>query len=220
MTRVITTIGLVAALAMPMTVSAQSQRRSADRGPENEPRGPGPVPVPRYPYAGEWDGTVAMEGANAQTRIAMKFTVSDGSRQSYAGETTMPGRAAMPHLNISAAPLTTAGEKTSGSVARRSPGTPETGSGPSAPAAPERDILASGDRALLLYHAPTKSMALCDEGHRCIGLATLTWDETGSDGTKYAYTANLVAADTIKGTVTVTKGSSSQTGTFTLTRRK
>ena len=221
MTRTMTTIGMIAALMVPAVAGAQSLPRTAGGGPDGGAKGPAPVQVPRYPYAGTWEGSVAIEGTPAPINVAMKFTVADGARQSYAGETTIEGRSALTHTNISAAPLAESRNSAAAPpMLRRSAGAAETGSGPSAGAVPDRDILAAGDYALLLYHSPTKTMALCDEGHRCIGLATLTWDEQGADGTKYSYSASLVEANTLKGTVVVTKNSSSATGTFTLNRKK
>jgi hypothetical protein len=84
------------------------------------------------------------------------------------------------HLNVSSVPAEDTQAKTADApIARRSPG----GGQPAASSladgsAGERDTLAKGDHALLLFHSPTKTMVLCDEGHRCIALAKLTWDET------------------------------------------
>jgi hypothetical protein len=119
-------------------------------------------------------------------------------------------------------PASESAKTTDAPVARRSPGGGGQGTAASLAEGPaaERDTLAAGDHALLLYHTPTKSMLLCDEGHRCVALASLTWQETAADGTRYAYVAKLVSADGITGTVTVTNGSKTQTGTFALGRRK
>jgi hypothetical protein len=208
------------AMAIAAGAAAQSLPRSANGGGDAAGKNP-PVQVPRYPYAGAWEGSLTLDGGAAKTGtpIAMKFTVADGAKQSYDGETTIEGRAAAKHLNISAAAAAEAPGQT-GQVLRRSAGTSPTAA-LAAGSAPEMDTLAAGDRALLLYHTPTRSMLLCDDGHRCVALATLTWEEQGADGRKYAYSAQLAAADTLTGTVTVTHGSAAtQTGTFTLTRRK
>ena len=155
----------------------------------------------------------------------MAFKVADAERQSYNGETTIDGRA-QTHLNVSAAPATEGGSKTTSepAIARRSPGGGQPANNSladgSSSAPIERDVLAKGDSALLLFHTPTKSMLLCDEGHRCIALAQLTWEETAADGRKFAYSAKLVSADAINGTVTISKDGKSETGTFTLARRK
>src|SRR5262245_61895358 len=109
-----TTIGLCT-LAM-----AQSLPRTANGGPEGGAKGPGAVPVPRHPYAGSWEGTLATDGATP-SRMTIHFKVADGARQAYSGETILDGRTAVPHVNISAAPDET--PKLDGPVmARRSGG--------------------------------------------------------------------------------------------------
>ena len=221
--RTSTSMLLVMVLAVPVAAGAQSLPRSAGGGPENA-KGGGSVPVPRYPYAGEWEGSLELDktaGAAQKQKIAMRFTVVDGARQSYGGETSIDGRQTLQHVNISAASEPRASSPSSSSVARRSPGNAAPASGPSASSG-DVDILGPADSARLLYHAPTKSMALCSNDGRCIGLATLTWQERGADGREYAYSATLSAADTISGTVKITNGKTGGdvTGTFTMTRQK
>ena len=74
---------------------------------------------------------------------------------------------------------------------------------------------------MLVHHTPTKSMLLCDQGGRCVALATLTWEERDREGRRYSYTATLTGADSITGTVTVTdaRGKTSM-GKFALVRQK
>lgn len=223
MTRMIRTlVMLTTALATAAPIAAQQALpRSASGGPGDGGKGPAAVAVPRHPYAGNWDGTLSVDGANAPVKIAMALTVADAERQAYNGQTTIDGRTAQTHLNISSAPASDSAKATDAPIARRSPGGGDTAPAPLAEGpAPERDTLAAGDHALLLFHTPTKSMLLCDEGHRCVTLASLSWQETGADGTRYAYTAKMVSADTINGTVTITKGDKTQNGTFTLGRTK
>ena len=220
MKRTIPTLAVLLALAAPLP--AQQMRRTAAT-PDDANKPSAAVPVPRHPYAGNWDGTLSIEGSKTPMKVAMAFKVADAERQSYNGETTIDGRA-QTHLNVSAAPATEGGSKTTEpAIARRSSGgqpaaTSLADGSSSAPI--ERDVLAKGDSALLLFHTPTKSMLLCDEGHRCIALAQLTWEETGADGKRYAYSAKLVSADAINGTVTITKDGKSEAGTFALARRK
>lgn len=221
MRRTITTLLVALALATPL--AAQQMRRTAAGGGDEAPGAA--VPVPRHPYAGNWDGTMTIGDSKPAMKVTMAFKVADAERQSYSGETSIEGRATQAHLNVSAAPLAEGGSKTTTdtAIARRSSGGGQPANTSladgSAPTPIERDILAKSDKALLLYHTPTKSMLLCDEGHRCIALASLTWDETGADGKRYAYSAQLASADTIKGTVTVTKDGKSETGTFALNRK-
>jgi len=217
MKKAIPTIIVALALAAPLSAQQVMRRTAGGGGPE---AGPGAVPVPRHPYAGNWDGTLTIDGGSAAAKIAMSFSVADAERQSYNGETTINGRA-QAHMKISAAPAGEAQSKTTDApIMRRSSGGGQAplSDGTSAPI--ERDNLARGDSALLLFHTPTKSMLLCDEGHKCIALASLTWEETGADGKLYAYAAQLVSADKIDGTVTVTKDGKKETGKFSLARKK
>ena len=220
MKRTISTLVLALAIAAPMAAQ-QSLPRSANGGSGQPEKGPGAVPVPRHPYAGNWDGTLTVDGAKAPVKMAIAFKVADAERQSYSGETTIDGRA-QAHLNVSAVPAeATQAKAGDATVARRSPGGGQPANSSLADgSAGERDTLAKGDHALLLFHTPTKTMVLCDEGHRCIALATQTWEETGADGKRYAYSAMLVSPDTISGTVKVTKDGKTETGTFSLARRK
>jgi hypothetical protein len=223
MKRTIPTLILaISALAIAAPLAAQqSLPRSASGGSGQPEKGPGAVPVPRHPYAGNWDGTLAIDGAKAPVKVAIAFKVADAERQSYSGETTIDGRG-QAHLNVSSVPAEDTQAKTADApIARRSPG----GGQPAASSladgsAGERDTLAKGDHALLLFHSPTKTMVLCDEGHRCIALAKLTWDETAADGKRYAYRAMLVSPDTINGTVKISKDGRTETGTFSLARQK
>jgi hypothetical protein len=227
MKRAIPTIVVAITLAAPLAAQQQSLPRSANGASGEAAKGPGAVPVPRYPYAGQWNGTIAFDDAKAPVNVAMAFKVADGDRQSYSGETTIDGRH-QTHMRISAAPASDALPKTlDGTVMRRSPGGGNAGATSLAEgSAPERDTLAAGDHALLLFHAPSKTMVLCDESHRCIDLASVSWEEAAADGTRYAYVGKLVSADTIEGTVTVTKGDKAdtadktKTGTFKLSRGK
>jgi len=222
MKRITTVVGVLASVfVISAGTAAQSLPRTANG--TGAPGGPGSaVQVPRYPYAGAWEGSLSLDGTAQKTAapVVITFTVADGAKQAYDGETTIDGRTAAKHVNISAAvpAAATDGPGQTGQMLRRSAGTsPALAPG----SAPEMDTLASGDHALLLFHAPTKSMLLCDEGHRCVTLAPLTWEEQGADGRRYAYSAQLTAADTLAGTVSVTDGSAPpQTGTFTLSRKK
>jgi hypothetical protein len=151
----------------------------------------------------------------------MSFSVKDGARQAYSGETRIGTQPATTHTNISAA--AEAGPADAGGAApmRRSSGAPASGASGSGPSAPELDTLSAGTHALLVRHAPTQSMLLCDQGGRCVTLATLTWEERDREGRRYSYAAKLTGADTISGTVTVQDaGGRTSTGTFTLARQK
>jgi len=224
MTRTIRTLVILAgAITISAPASArQALPRSANNGPAEGANGPAAVAVPRHPYAGSWDGTLTMDDTKAPVKLAMAFQVSDAERQAYGGETIINGGPKQAHLNISSAPASETDKSAAAPIARRSPGDGgQAGStGLADGSATERDTLANADHALLLFHTPTKSMLLCDDGHRCVALASLTWQEIGTDGARYAYTAKIVSADAVTGTVTVTNGSKTQTGTFALARRK
>jgi hypothetical protein len=125
--------------------AAQSLPRSANGG--CDPAGKvTPVQVPRYPYAGAWEGSLALDGgaAKAPSRVLINFSVADGAKQAYDGDTTIDGRAAAKHVNISSASAPEGGEKTaSAPVMRRSAGTsPSPALAPGS--APEVDTLAAG----------------------------------------------------------------------------
>ena len=214
----IVSLTLIALAVSPVVAKDQERRRAPAGGPESA--GPAPTQVPRYPYAGKWEGTFSMTdatGGPATSPLAMTFVVKDGARQSYDGETRLGAGAALAHTNVSAA-ATSSGSTQEAAAMRRSRSAPPASSGPSA-ASVEMDTLAAGTHAQLVHHTPTRSTLLCDQGGRCVTLATLTWEEQDRRGRKYEYSAKLVGADSIAGSVTITdQAGRKSSGTFELKR--
>jgi hypothetical protein len=227
MKRLIVIAAAVAATTVSISLAAegQAQRRSSTGAPDAAGR-PAPVQVPRHPYAGSWAGRLALTdaaGAETTNTLSMTFSVKDGARQAYGGETRLGTQPALAHANISSAADAAPADAASAAPMRRSSGAPAGSSSPGGPSAstPELDTLASGTHAMLVHHTPTQSMLLCDQGGRCVTLAALTWEERDRGGRRYNYVAKLTGADTITGTVTVTDvGGRTSTGTFTLARQK
>ena len=227
MKRLIVIAAAVAATTVSTSFAAedQAQRRSSTGAPDASGR-PAPVQVPRHPYAGGWEGRLALTdaaGAETTSTLSMTFSVKDGARQAYSGETRLGTQPAMTHTNISSAADAAPADAGGAAPMRRSSAAPAGGASPSGPSAatPELDTLAAGTHAMLVHHTPTQSMLLCDQGGRCVTLSTLTWEERDRAGRRYSYAAKLTGADTITGTVTVTDaGGGTSTGKFTLTRQK
>ena len=216
----IVSLTLIALAVSPVVAKDQERRRAPAGGPESA--APAPTQVPRYPYAGSWEGTLSMTdatGAPATSPLAMKFVVKDGARQSYDGETRLGAGAALAHTNVSAAAdVPSSGTTPEAASMRRSRSAPPASSGPSA-ATSEIDTLAAGTHAQLVHHTPTRSTLLCDQGGRCVTLATLTWEEQDRRGRRYEYSAKLTGADKIAGSVTITDQSGKKSsGTFELKR--
>ena len=224
MKRLIVIAAAFAATTTSLAAQDQAQRRSPAGAPDATGR-PAPVQVPRHPYAGAWEGKVALTdaaGAESTTALVMSFAVKDGARQAYGGESRLGTQPAMAHTNISAAPDASAERPDAGTgpAMRRSAAAPATSSGPSA-STPEIDTIAAGTHAMLVHHTPTKSLLLCDQGGRCVTLATLTWEERDRGGRRYNYTARLTGANTLTGSVTVTdaSGKVQSSGKFELSRK-
>jgi hypothetical protein len=227
MQRLIVIAAALAATTVSTSLAAgdQAQRRSSTGAPDAAGR-PAPVQVPRHPYAGAWDGRLTLTdaaGAETTSTLSMNFSVKDGARQAYSGETRLGAQAAVTHTNISSATDAAPADAAGAATMRRSSGAPAGGASASGPSAstPDLDTLGAGTHAMLVHHSPTQSMLLCDQGGRCVTLATLTWEERDRRGRRYSYAAKLTGADTITGTVTVTDaGGSTSTGKFVLARQK
>ncbi len=105
--RVLLFVGLVAvtpAAGFSQTMAA----RSAAPTPGTDGGPGGAVAIPRNPYAGEWEGTMAERGAAADaatTPMTMSFAVADAAAQTYSGQTIVAGSAPSAHLNFDAVPV-------------------------------------------------------------------------------------------------------------------
>jgi hypothetical protein len=70
-------------------------------------------------------------------------------------------------------------------------------------------LVARGNRSLM-----------CDNGGRCAAIPVAKWESKGLGGQSWIYTATLVTADKIEGTVTMKDGAAEkEVGTFSLARQ-
>ena len=105
--RMMLVIASALVLATPEQMSSQQARR---RAPSNDAaRAPQPsnttgaaVTLARFPFAGEWTGSMQMKdgpGSGEVIPIGMSLVVIDTARGKFDGATIMPGGARAPHLS-------------------------------------------------------------------------------------------------------------------------
>jgi hypothetical protein len=204
------------ALALALGATSLSAQETRMRLPSNGAAEPAnraaATVISARPYAGSWTGTFSLAAAPREIPMSVQLSAVEGSFDTYAGQTQVARSEAFTNAPISTLAMAlprSAGEGTQSAATMASP------------AGPPRTIAAldlSSGKATLAARGARQLM--CDPNGLCADVPVAKWESKGLNGASWIYTAKLVGADKIEGTISVNEnGTENQIATFSLAKQ-